>query len=189
MDKLVIDIETKNAFADVGGQQFLKNLDMSFLGAYSYNEDKYLSFFEDDFSKLSEFFSKAGLIIGFASNRFDIPILSKYVNLDLLAVPRIDILDEIEMASGRRVGLDLLVQINLGMKKTAHGLKAIEFYRNGQFKELEEYCLQDVRVTKELYDLVRKQGYVLVPDRFSGENERVQLDFDEGEMVSKQSLF
>ena len=30
MDKVVIDIETKNTFSDVGGKQFLNKLDVSF---------------------------------------------------------------------------------------------------------------------------------------------------------------
>lgn len=189
MDKLVLDIETKNTFADVGGQQFLKNLDMSFAGVYSYNQDKYLAFHEADFPRLSELFKQAGLIIGFASNRFDVPILNKYVDLDVYAIPRVDILDEIEMATGRRVSLDILARTNLGMQKTADGLKAIEFYREGKFKELEDYCIQDVRVTKEIYDLARRRGYLLVPNRLTGENEKIDLQFDEGEMITKQSLF
>ena len=45
-DKIVFDIETKNTFADVGGQKNIAKLDTSFIGAYSYNQDKYLSFHE-----------------------------------------------------------------------------------------------------------------------------------------------
>ena len=44
-DKLVIDIETKNTFADVGGQDHLLDLEMSFLGVYSYNQNEYFGFF------------------------------------------------------------------------------------------------------------------------------------------------
>ena len=75
MDKLVIDIETKNTFADVGGQEHIKKLDASFVGVYSYNKDAYFSFFENQFGELNELLKKAGLIIGFSINRFDIPIL------------------------------------------------------------------------------------------------------------------
>jgi len=189
MDKLVVDIETKNTFQDVGGQQFLTNLDMSFAGIYSYNQDKYLSFFEQDFAKLSELFKQAGLIIGFASNRFDIPILNKYVDLDLMAVPRADILEEIELRIGRRISLDLLAEANLDMRKTANGLKAIEFYKEGKFKELEDYCIQDVRVTKGIYDLIKKQGFLLVPNKFTGVMDKVEIDFSEGDLLDKQSLF
>ena len=50
-DKLVIDIETKNTFADVGGQRFLTDLDVSLTGVYSYNRDEYSSFKDDEMEK------------------------------------------------------------------------------------------------------------------------------------------
>ena len=87
MDKLVIDIETKNTFAEVGGQQNLKDLDVSFVGVYSYNQDTYLSFFENDLKELEKLLKTAGLIIGFSINRFDIPVLNKYSSFDLFKIP------------------------------------------------------------------------------------------------------
>ena len=35
LDKLVFDIETKNSIADVGGQEKIRDLDVSFVGVYS----------------------------------------------------------------------------------------------------------------------------------------------------------
>ena len=78
MDKLVIDIETKNTFADVGGQANIHQLETSFVGVYSYNQDKYLSFFENELDKLGPVLQSAGLIIGFSINRFDLPVLKKH---------------------------------------------------------------------------------------------------------------
>jgi len=40
-------------------------------------------------------------------------------------------------------------------------------------EELEKYCLQDVRLTKDLYDLYSRQGFLLVPDRQSDEMVKV----------------
>ncbi|MFA5173284.1 MAG: ribonuclease H-like domain-containing protein [Candidatus Paceibacterota bacterium] len=190
MDKIVLDIETKNSFADVGGQQFIKDLQASFVGAYSYNKDKYFSFFEDQFKELEEFLKGAGLIVGFGLTRFDVPVMDKYFEMNFFSIPRLDILDEIEMTAGRRISLNLLAKTNVGMEKTYEsGLEAIRLYKEGKMEELEKYCLQDVRVTKEVYDLAKKQGYLLVPNRVTGENERVNLNFNEGEMIKSQSLF
>ena len=36
--------------------------------------------------------------------------------------------------------------------------------------ELKKYCLNDVRLTKELYDLYMKQHYLMVPSKQTGEN-------------------
>src|SRR3989338_5392305 len=179
MDKLVIDIETKNSFADVGGQHNLHKLDASFVGIYSYDQDKYLSFFENDFPKLGALLQKAGLIIGFSINRFDIPVMEKYFNFNLKVIPKLDLLDEIELALGHRVSLDVLAKTNLGIGKTHHGLEAIKFYREGNFEELKNYCLNDVKITKELYELAKKQRHLMVPHRQTGELMKVALGWQE----------
>src|SRR3989344_4127845 len=125
MDKIVLDIETKNSFADVGGQEHLKKLDASFVGVYSYNQNKYLSFFENQFSELGELLKKTGLLIGFSSKRFDIPVLEKYFKFEIGKIPHVDLLEEIELNFGRRISLDILAKTNLGIGKTNHGLEAI----------------------------------------------------------------
>ena len=179
MDKLVIDIETKNTFAEVGGQEHVKKLDASFVGVYSYNKDAYFSFFENQFGELNELLKKAGLIIGFSINRFDIPVLEKYVNFDIWGIPRLDLLEEVEIGLGSRISLDILAKTNLGIGKTHHGLEAIKFYREGNFEELKNYCLNDVKITKELYELAKKQRHLMVPHRQTGELMKVALGWQE----------
>ena len=173
MDKLVIDIETKNTFAEVGGQQNLKDLDVSFVGVYSYNQNAYLSFFENDLKELEKLLKTAGLIIGFSINRFDIPVLNKYSSFDLFKIPRLDLLEEIELALGHRISLDNLAKTNLGIGKTAHGLEAIKFYRDSDFEALKNYCLNDVKITKDLYDLFKNRGHLIVPHKITGEPQQV----------------
>jgi len=179
MSKIVLDIETKNTFADVGGKENLKNLDVSVTCVYSYDTDSYVCFNEHEMEGLTETLKKARLIIGFSINRFDIPVLEKYMPFNLTAIPRLDLLEEIEYATGSRISLDLLAKHNLGTQKTYHGLEAVRLYREGNMKELIEYCTKDVEITKNLYDLVRRQRYLLIPDRFTGELKKVKLELQE----------
>jgi len=177
-DKLVIDIETKNSFADVGGQNKLLDLEMSFVGIYSYNLDKYLGFFENEFEKLEPYLKSTDLIIGFSSNRFDIPILNKYYNFNVKAIESLDILDEIEEKLGHRVKLDHLAQTNLKIGKTApSGLEAIKLYNEKRWDDLKNYCLNDVKITKELYELGKKQGHLLVPTDHGRSIAKVEFDW------------
>lgn len=187
LDKLVFDIETKNTFADVGGQDHVGDLDVSFVGVYSYNQDKYFSFFEDKMKELGEMFKNAGLIVGFSINRFDVPVLNKYFDFDLFKVLRLDLLDEFEMNAGHRISLDILAKTNLGTGKTNHSLDAITFYKEKNWKALEAYCLNDVKITKELYDLAKKRGYLIVPERNTGNLSRVQLKFED--LIFHPTLF
>lgn len=176
MDKLVIDIETKNSFDDVGGREHVKKLDASFVGVYSYNQNQYLSFFEQQFGDLAKLLKTAGLVIGFSINRFDIPVMEKYFDFNIWSIPRLDLLDEVEIKFGNRVSLDSLAKTNLGIGKTHHGLEAIKFYKEQNWKELEAYCLHDVKITKDLYELAKKQGHLSVSHRLTGELVKIPLN-------------
>jgi len=186
-DTIVLDIETKNSFADVGGRHNLGRLDVSLVGLYSYSKGKMFAFRETQMSELQEFMRGVGCIIGFSINRFDIPVLNKYFDFDLWAVPRIDLLEDIEMQLGRRIGLDLLAQVNLGTGKTSHGLHAIELYKEGKWDELQAYCINDVQITKDLYELAKQDGHLIVPHRVTGE--AVKATFNFTNLVVPQTLF
>lgn len=180
MDKLVIDIETKNSFADVGGQSNIDKLEVSFVGVYSYDQDKYLSFFENELDKLASLIQTAGLIIGFSINRFDLPVLAKHCKFNIMAIPRLDLLDEIELALGHRISLDILAKTNLGIGKThSSGLEAIRLYKEGKMDELASYCINDVKITKELYDLAKKQKHLMVPSRNSEVASKAEFNWSE----------
>lgn len=187
LDKIVFDIETKNTFADVGGQDRLLDLEISFVGVYSYNQDKYLSFFEDKMKELEELFKNAGLIIGFAINRFDVPVLNKYFDYDLFKIPRLDLLDEVELNAGQRIGLDVLARTNLGVGKTSQFPDVINFYKEKNWQALEEYCLNDVKITKDLYELAKQRGYLIMPERHTGDMKRVQFKFED--LIFQPTLF
>jgi len=140
----------------------------------SYLEDRYFTFEENEMEKLAELFDSARRIVGFSSNRYDVPVLNNYFQKlknapNLWEKERVDLLEEIELAAGQRVSLSRLSEANLGVKKDRHGSEAIGLYREGKMQELKEYCLKDVRLTKELYDLYKKQNFLLIPDKRTGE--------------------
>jgi DEAD/DEAH box helicase domain-containing protein len=182
MDTLVFDIETQNFFTDpdVGWDNFAA-LKISVVGVYSYLYDKYFSFEENEMEKLAELFRTAKRIVGFSMNRYDVPVLNNYFQKlggdvpRLWEMERVDLLEEIEMAAKQRVSLSRLAEANLGVKKGRHGSEAIGLYRDGKIEELKEYCLNDVKLTKELYDLYLKQSYFLMPDKKTGDIVKVAL--------------
>ncbi|MDI6820577.1 MAG: ribonuclease H-like domain-containing protein [Patescibacteria group bacterium] len=188
MDKIVFDIETKNSFADVGGQENLKRLDVSVIGVYSYADDSYICFNEHELEKAGKLLQNAKMLIGFSSKRFDVPVLEKYFPFNLAAIPHFDILEEIEKKMSRRIGLGMLAEANLGMKKSAHGLEAIDFYRNGEIEKLKNYCLQDVKITKEIFELIKKQGFLWFPDRNSVKMLKVELQVPKEENSHPQLI-
>jgi DEAD/DEAH box helicase domain-containing protein len=151
MRKIVFDIETKNTFAEAGGRDPLL-LDISVVVAYDYQTDKYSSYLESDLPKLWTLLEEADLIIGYNSNYFDIPILNKYYPGDLSRIKSLDLLDEIKKSLGKRVSLDMVAGGTLGTAKSANGLQAVEWWKQGRIDDIIKYCEQDVRITKEVYD-------------------------------------
>mgnify|MGYP001163062207 CR=1 FL=1 len=181
-DILVLDIETKNTFQEVRENNF-DALEVSLIGLYSYGQVKFFAFDENEIAVGMEMIKNAGMIIGFSISRFDLPVLQKHfgesaLGGDIFSIPRLDILDEIEFNLGKRVGLDILAKANLGYGKNGHSLDAGILYREGKIEELKNYCLNDVKITKELYELAKKQGYLMIPQKGGKEEIKLEIDFN-----------
>ncbi len=185
-DTVVFDIETSNFFTspEVGWGNFAA-LKVSVVGMYSYDRDEYRCVGPDDQDVLREWFGAARRIVGFASNRYDVPVMNLLFkewgaeaggSLDLWRKDRVDLLEEIELATGRRVGLGRLAEANLGEAKSGHGSEAIALYEQGRIEELKAYCLKDVELTKRLYDQFLAERAFLVPDPYTDEPKRITFD-------------
>ena len=191
LNKIVLDLETQKSFEDVGG--FGKNhlLKVSVCGVYSYKEDKYYCFAENEMRQLEDMLSQADEIIGFNIINFDFVVLQPYLNFKLSAAPTLDILTEVEKIIGHRVKLDNLAQTTLGVGKSGDGLMALKLWKEGKIEELKKPCLDDVRITKEIYDYVLKNGKVKYKDYF--DTKEIDIKFIEPALkkpvVRQGSLF
>jgi len=174
-NEIVLDIETQNTFEEVGGY-FTDKLKVSLVGVYFYETGTYESFLEADLPAMFKRLEQGGRIIGYNSIGFDMPVLNNYYAGDLLQLPQLDILKEIEKALGHRIKLDDVAKATLGTQKSAHGLQAVAWWKEGKIDEIREYCLQDVKVTMEVYEFGLKNGYILFDDR-SGERRLVPVNF------------
>ncbi len=163
MRKITFDIETTNFFTDTGSND-PASLTLACVCIHDSETDTYSSYFEEDLPKLWPILEKADLLIGYNSDHFDIPILSKYYSGDLKRIKSIDLMKEIKKSLGRRIGLDAVAGATLGVKKSANGMLSVAWWNKGEKQRVVEYCLEDVRITKELYDYMREYGKVKYPD-------------------------
>jgi len=157
MRKIVLDIETKNIFQDVGKNDPTM-LDMSLIGIWDSETNKYEAFLENELNKLWPIIEKADVLIGYNSDHFDIPLLNKYYPGDLTLIKSVDLMNEIKNVVGRRMKLDHVAEATLGINKSGHGLQAITWWKQGEIEKIKEYCLDDVKITKKLYDYALKHG-------------------------------
>ncbi|MBN1778939.1 MAG: ribonuclease H-like domain-containing protein [Candidatus Buchananbacteria bacterium] len=159
MKKVVLDIETKNTFQQVGKNE-PKLLDISLLVVYDYQTDQYFTFLENELNKLWPLLENTDLIIGYNSDYFDIPILNKYYPGDLTKIKSLDLLEEIRKSLGHKIRLDSVADGTLGIKKSGNGLDAITWYKNGEIEKIKQYCQQDVKITKEIYEFALNNKFL-----------------------------
>lgn len=156
---IVFDLETKKTFDEVGGHHNAHLLGVSVCGVYDYTAGKYRAYREAELNQLEKLFQRADLLIGFNTLHFDNVVLQPYFkNIKLAGLKHLDILHEIKKVLGFRLKLEGIAQSTLLEGKSGTGLDAIRYYREGDFDNLTKYCLDDVRVTKELYEYGQRHG-------------------------------
>ena len=114
--------------------------------------NEYSSYSKEELTKLWPILERADLLIGFNSDAFDIPLLNRYYPGDLSHLRSLDLLSEVQKVLGRRIRLQSLAEATLGRGKSGDGLKANEWWKEGKKDKVREYCIEDVRITRELYD-------------------------------------
>ena len=193
MRKIVFDVETKNIFQDVGSND-PTDLDISIVGLYDYVTNKYESFLQEEFPKMWLLLQKADLLITFNGDHFDIPLLNKYFREsgsgDLTKIRSLDLLKEIRNSYGRRMKLDQIAEGTLGMNKSGNGLEAVAWWRSGEIDKIRKYCLDDVRITKDVYDYALKNKKLMFKEGpFVKEIKMDVKHWEQTPEVKTQSLF
>jgi len=173
---VVFDIETQRSFEEVGGRSQFHKLGVSVGVAYSYDQDRFLVGTEEDIAKLIDLLLEADLVVGYNIIGFDYEVLRGYPARALHTLPTFDIMFDLEQRLGFRPKLDSVASATLGVGKSADGLQALEWWRNGEVEKIIEYCREDVRVTRDLYDFGKRNRWVKV-ERFGGNARKVEVDW------------
>ncbi|MEI6396919.1 MAG: ribonuclease H-like domain-containing protein [Candidatus Taylorbacteria bacterium] len=151
MRKITLDLETKNMFSDVGSNDPTA-LDVSVVCIHDSLDDTYKSFTEANMKDLWPILEQSDMLITWNGDHFDIPLLNKYYAGDLSKIKSLDLMKEVVNVLGRRLKLDTVAQATLGKAKSGNGLEAIEWWLSGEIDKIIKYCIDDVRLTKEVYD-------------------------------------
>ncbi len=184
-DILVLDLETQKSFDEVNGRNF-RDLLVSVVGLYSYQRDAFECYDEKDVHHLLPMLESADLVIGFNTKRFDYLVLEPYFKKTLDHIRSLDILEEVQKTLGHRLSLDTIAKATLNQSKIGEGLDAIRYFRAGEIDKLKKYCLEDVRLTRDLYEYGKKHGKLYYTDKMG----KGILSFAvKWELETQQSLF
>lgn len=168
MNYCVLDLETERELREVGGKQNIHLLGVSVAGVYERAGDTFCAYEKEEFSALEDILRKSDLVVGFNINQFDLPVLAPHVSLTVAELPVLDLMNDVERSLGFRISLDNLSRATLGAQKSGHGLEAIKWWRDGEKQRVKDYCLQDVRLTRDLFEFGKEKGYVLADTRDRG---------------------
>jgi DEAD/DEAH box helicase domain-containing protein len=176
-DIVYFDLETQRTANDAGGWARKGDMRMSIGVIFSTATGRYEVFGEAQVNQLVERLRRADLVVGFNVLSFDYQVLMGYTILDLVAeLPTADLMADMEKRLGHRLGLDAIAQATLGIQKTAVGLDAIRWWREGRILEIAEYCCFDVKVTRLVHEHGCRHKELFFHDRFA-RKQRVEIDW------------
>ena len=110
------------------------------------------------------YLAKFRKIISFNGDGFDSRVLSAYGDVAEINRNSFDLLTDLKKKLGRRLKLDSVAQGTLGLGKSADGLAALRWWKEGKVDQIAAYCQQDVQVLVDLVAYARKHGHVSYPD-------------------------
>ena len=185
---LFFDLETQKTAQDVGGWRNSHLMRISVAVLFDSLENRFLCFEEDRIDDLLNHLKEGDLIVGFNIIGFDYKVLGAYTQQDLKALPTFDILADIHERLGFRLGLDHLATETLGRGKTAHGLQAVEWFRQGEMEKLTEYCRHDVAATRDLFQYGLEKGHLVYRKKEVDVRLRLRVDWNLAQLINQRSL-
>ncbi|MCX6786555.1 MAG: ribonuclease H-like domain-containing protein [Candidatus Kaiserbacteria bacterium] len=163
MRAITFDIESISDSV-VRGHIDVREQELIVVAIHDSHTDEYSSFVKEELPKLWPIIEHADMLIGFNSDSFDIPLLNRYYPGDLSHIRSLDLLVEVQKVLGRRIRLQSLAEATLGSGKSGDGLKAGVWWKEGKKDQVRDYCIDDVRITRKLYEYALEHGVLKYKD-------------------------
>lgn len=203
MFEAVYDLEIKNEASTLPNKwkdHYLMGI--SVLCVFDYRTESYLFFNDSNKERfLKDYYQNPECnLISFNGIDFDNKVIeSNWSSPDLPIIekhaPEFDILQAVWRSLNNGMGYapafkfhkgvnlnDLSIK-TLGRGKNGEAALAPELFSSARYAELYTYCLHDVRLTKELFDFICENGYVVSP--LKGEIQ-IELPFRRGHKTSTE---
>jgi DEAD/DEAH box helicase domain-containing protein len=162
---LYLDLETQKSAGEVGGWGNVRDMRMSVGVTYSTARNEYRIYGEKQVDDLVRDLQRADLVVGFNNLRFDYEVLHYYTVLDLRQIPTLDVLVELQKRLTHRLSLDAVASATFGVEKTAEGMQAIQWFRQGRLVDIAQYCCYDVKITRMVHEYGAAHRRLFYKDR------------------------
>ncbi len=160
------DLETQKSAEEVGGWDKISRMGMSVGVTYSTARGDYRIYAEKQVDELIRELQRADLVVGFNNLRFDYEVLHGYTPLDLRQLPTLYMLVDLQNKLQHRLSLDSIATATFGVEKTAEGMQAIQWFKEGRLLEIAEYCCYDVKITRLVHEFGAQHRQLHYMNRF-----------------------
>ena len=184
---VVFDLETQRSAAEVGGWNKAHLMGLSVGVVWDSHEQGCTTYLEKDIDRLLEHLQAADLIVGFNILGFDYSVLRGYSPFDFRRLNTLDILREVHQQLRYRVSLDALGRATLNAPKSADGLDALRWFKQGRLDLIADYCQKDVELTRDLFYFGLRENYLLF-DRKNEGRMRIPVAWNLEELASRGQM-
>jgi DEAD/DEAH box helicase domain-containing protein len=172
----VFDIETQRSAREVGGWHRADQMRVSCVVLYDSKDNVFHEYREGRVEEMIDHLRNLDLVIGFNIKKFDYRVLSGYSDFNFHTLPTLDLLENVYIRLGYRLSLNHLAKETLGILKSADGLQALRWWKQGRIREIVAYCKKDVEITRDLYLFGREHRYLVFKNK-AGQAVRVPVSW------------
>lgn len=186
MREITFDIETANILPSLARQDVTR-LELAVVAIHDSATGEFFSYSKEELPKLWPILEQADTLIGYNSNSFDIPLLNHYYPGDLTRIKSVDLMVEVQNVLGRRLRLQSIAEATLKVGKSGDGLQSVRWWQEGLYEKVRQYCIQDVKITRDLYDYALEKGVLKYKDLKDIRD--VKLDTSKWQLPPEASAF
>jgi hypothetical protein len=177
-DIIVLDLEILRPIEKQSDWDNTHLIDISCCVLYSYLENRYHVYGINDLEYLRMRILSADLVVSYNGNKFDLPVIYKLPNRrSPEGIKSYDILAEIWKSRGldptiftpshAGYSLDNVSRGTLNRSKSGTGTKAPLLWQEGEYCRVIDYCINDVALTKEVFDYIIQFGCVHTTSKYN----------------------
>ena len=165
---LYFDLETKYSADEVGGWGNIEDMGMTTGVIWDTSDEKFHVYIEHQIQEMVDHFFHADQIVGFNHVGFDYRVVAgvhftdtherSCLHTELAGLNNFDMLLELKKILGHRLKLDSIARPTLGKGKSADGIQALKWYKEGKLDKIIEYCKVDVEVTRDVHLYALENG-------------------------------
>jgi RNase_H superfamily len=157
MNYITFDIETYSPsdLNKIDTKEFRASVIGAFISWLNNGKGAYIAFLEENVKDFLQLLQQAELVVGYNHIWFDLAVLQKYANFNLMKLPNYDILIKVEEKIGAKLKLNDLCKANFDndIKTDSYSVYR-HYHKQNKWLELIDYCMNDVRLTEQLFQKI-----------------------------------